>query len=322
MPDVDINEEQDEVKDKDALDAFNEDENSEEKEDKKSLEKESDGKKEGDEEKKQEEEKNKKPVSAKEKADNRLKDLEEKSEKKEDKEDEKKEVKDEKKVDTEEKKELHKAFTKEDIARRISLISKDDLPENIIIGDNEINLREFAEDEPENYNAIKIISSAIAEKIVNETVNELQNQLQKNMNFVTPDKFEETIMKVGGSVQQISFDLNIAQATTEDGEIKYPTYFRDRQEIKKWAEEKGKENPKAIKLLGSWNPDDAMTALDWYYEEKAGKSAQKHKDEKKKEKDKYDALNSDTSGKHNMIRDKKEGTRNPKQEAKAAFDED
>jgi len=297
-------------KEKDTEDKEDKDKKSDEKDEK-------DEKKETDKETKDKKEKEDKELSAKEKLDKRLEAIKEEEGEEEvppDKEEkEEKEEKDEK----EEKGEAKPGkLTKELIAERLKLIASDELPGEIIIGDETINLKQYAEDYPDDYAAIRVLSSLTAEKMIEKALN--------NISFAKPEDVDTKMGELALKVDQLSFDNAVAQAQDEEGNLKHPDYFTitrgaGMKDFHAWVKE---QSPKIQKLASSLDPEDGILILDYYKEAIAKKKTAEHDKKAKDKKKEYDDIyKSEKSVKKNKTEDFS-GEKSPDEEAKEAFEEE
>jgi len=271
-------------------------------------------KKEKEDEEEEEEEEEPEKLSAKEKLDKHLESIKDEEEEppavEKEKEPEKKEVKKE----TEEVK--PSKMTKELLAERLKLISGDDLPGEIIIGDETINLKQYAEDYAEDYAAIRVLSSLTAEKMIEKALG--------NLSFAKSEDIDTKIGNLELRVTQLSFDNAVVQAIDEEGNLKHPDYFTitrgsGMKDFHAWVKE---QSPKIQKLANSLEPEDGILILD-YYKENTAKERTAELDKKTKDKKKeYDDI---YRGKKSVKKDRTEsgqGQKSDNEEAEESFNEE
>jgi hypothetical protein len=319
MPDDEIVTEQEETEEVDpneAQDAFDEDEEKEEEKEKdeKKEPEENDEEKSGEGDEKEEEEEEEKPQTAKDLIDKRLESIEDEEEPEEEGEEEKPEKKDETKPDV-------KVFTKEEVKDRLALISNDELPGELTIGNDTIDLKAYAEAYPDEFATMKVVSAFMAEKAVEKALSSLE--------YAKPGETDEKIAQVSQSVLQLSFDSKVAQAVDKEGNLRHPDYYNivygaGKEDFHKWV---GGQSKKVQKLATSLDPDDGLLLLDFYKEDTAKSKSKALKDKSAKDKEKYDALHEDkTRGRKTIKREPADKVPKTEEEAKAiakaAFEED
>jgi len=286
-----------------------------EKEEKKQEPKEGEAKKEEEPEKKEEKQEKQEP-SLKEKVEQRaesIKDEEGEEEPPEKKEEPAKKEEPEKKAE-EEPKPLK--IDKEFIADQLKLISNDDLPEEVIIGDESINLKQYAKDYPDDYAAIRVISSVMAQKIIDKAMG--------GLTYAKPEDVDTKVGELGASVAQLFFENAVSRATDDKGSLKHADYYNivygeGKDAFHAWV----KEQPAKIqKLANSLEPEDGILILDYYKEDVARKKTADHDKKTKSKKDEYDAIyKSEKSVRKNQQEAGVSG-KTPDEEAEEAFDEE
>lgn len=266
--------------------AFDEDdENKEEKSEEEAEEKEEKEPPKEDEEEQEEESEEKEeeePKTAKERLEKRL-----------EKEGPEEESEEEEKAEEEEEREEEKApvLTKEDVANRLSTIDDGELPGEMIIGNQTINLKEYATQYPDEWAAIKVVSGVVAEKIIEERLG--------GLDYAKPEDYDKKITGLESRINQLNFDNSVALATDEDGNLRHPDYHNivygaGKEDFHKWVKE---QNKKTQKLTTSMNYEDALLLLDYYKEDTAKARKKAVKDENKHKKGKTDALHGETGSK-------------------------
>jgi hypothetical protein len=296
-----------------------------EKEDKEKLEKKDEKKEtEKDAEEKAEKEKEEKELSAKEKLDKHLETIKDEEEEPtpSDKDKEEKEKAEKEKKDKEEaEKKLDKEpeplkLTEELISERLKLISSDDLPGQIIIGDETIDLKRYAEDYPDDYAAIRVLSSLTAEKMIEKALD--------GISFAKPGEADTKIESLELKVNQLSFDNTILRATDKEGNVKHPDaltiiYGEGMKDFHKWIKE---QSPKMQKLANSLEPEDGILILDYYKEDTAKKKTPEHdKKTKNKKKEHDENYKSEKSLKKNQ-QESSPGDKSADEEAEESFNEE
>jgi len=147
-------------------------------------------------------------------------------------------------------------LTKESISEYLKSIDNNELPGEVIIGDNVINLKEFANDYPDEFNTTKILSSVIAQQTINDLI-------EKGV-IITKDaagSFQNDTIKVVGELQQEIADLKfwgeVYDVHSDAKKINNDPAFKDA-----WL---GKQS-KAIQALAKsiQTPQDAIAILDLY----------------------------------------------------------
>lgn len=324
MPDDEKIEEQEDLNEEEDIDegaaAFDEDEDATPKEEKKE-EPESDK-----EEKKEEEEEkpeDKKEEQEKDTAESRLnKRLESIEEEKEEEEETPKDERPKSESEDEKPDESQPIFTKEKVSEYLKSISSDDLPGEVVIGDTVIDLKKYAEEFPDDYNASKVIASALIEKAFGRIEDLIGVKISEiDRDFAKP----EDLAQISQSVNQMSFETKVSRATDENGDLKHPDFYNivygaGMKDFHEWVE---KQSKKIQTLARSLDPDDSVLLLDYYKENTAKNKTNNSKAKQRKEKDKYDALHEDTSSRTVNKRPRADNSDgDPDKIAKDAFDED
>jgi len=174
-------------------------------------------------------------------------------------------------------------ITKEQLGQHLAVISDDELPDGeVTIGDNTFNFKELKEDDPEVYNAMKVMSSIAGAKYLNAAI--------QSGKLVTADKVEKLIEEVGNVRAQMGFTAEMTDRGHGDflGVIQSDGY-------QGWIE---KESDGVKALARSNDPDDAAKVLSYYKESVGKKKAAEHDDNAgKKHKRKNDLLKSDKTTK-------------------------
>lgn len=166
-------------------------------------------------------------------------------------------------------------LTKEKVADYLKGVSLDDLPEEMIIGDSTINLKEFASEFPDEFNNSVVIGAMMAERIANQMLEGAgyadQGAVQELQNTVADLQFWQTVSQVHPDVQKLNFDPKYAE----------------------WIE----KNPAYSKLAKNLvEPQDAIDLINAYKEDQAKAKAADHDKKARGKKDKKDAVHSSTVG--------------------------
>jgi len=254
--------------------------NREEKKDEKPPEKKEEEKA-SDEEKKQEEEKKpdekkeekkeeKKPGDEEEKKDEddpekeareRLEKKAEEFEAEEFEEEEETPKKKEEKAKGDEEKDDH--VTKERLINILKYLNDDDLPKGeFVIGDDTVNLESLKADDPEVWNATKVIAYAVAEKMVAETL--------KNSGLAS----NEQLIGVQKEIVELRFWTDVHEVHPDGRKINNSDEFKD------WL--KG-QKPSIRRIAKGAEVEDACDIITMFKESVAAKNAEEHDDNKRKE---------------------------------------
>jgi len=275
------------------------------------------------EEQKAEEKKKEKELTVEEKIKERIKNLEDEEEEIEEKspeeKPEKKKPEEEKEKKPEEKAEEGSKpakLNKELLAERLSLISKDDLPGEVIIGDETVNLKQYAEDYPDDFAAIRVLSSLVAEKMINKTVEGIE----------IPDtgKVTERVDNLEAGLAQLSFDNGVMRAKDDEGNLKHSDYYdivygSGMKDFHAWIKE---QSPKVQKLASSLNPEDGILVLDYYKENIARRKTTEHDKKTKDKKREYDDIYKSEKTMRKNQPESSIGGKSPDKEAEEAFEEE
>lgn len=225
---------------------------------------------------KEDEEDAEEDLTAKGRLDKRLDDLDEEEEEAEEEEVEEEEAEDK---DDPAKKEVEKAgpITKEQMGDYLGNLSDDELPGEITIGNQTVNLKEYAEQYPEEFGAIKVVAGAIAEKMVIKAIKE-QPKAADNT---------DTIKDLQKNIAQLSFDNAVARAVDDEGNLKHPDYHKivygsGKADFRAWIKTQSK---KIQRMMKASTPDDGVLLLE-YYKEATAKGKVKAFDKKAAEKKK------------------------------------
>jgi len=207
-------------------------------------------------------------------------------------------------------------LTKELISERLKLIAAEDLPGEIIIGDETVNLKQYAEDYPDDYAAIRVLSSVTAEKMIEKAF--------EGISFPKTEDVDKKIGELDLKVAQLSFDNAILRATDNEGNAKHPDalniiYGEGMQDFHRWVKE---QSPKIQKLATSLDPEDGVLILDYYKEDIAKKKTDEHDKSTKAKKKQYDDIYASEKSVKTNQRETGAGDKSPDEEAEEAFKEE
>ena len=165
-------------------------------------------------------------------------------------------------------------LTKEQLAFHMNVISDDELPdEEIIIGDQTFNFKELREDDPEAYNAMKVMASMAGAKYLNAALQSGKLVSAEAVQKIQED-FNTRLADIG-----FWFDLS-AYGHADALQIVKSKGYQD------WV---AKQNPGVKKLADSPEIEDAVKVLNYYKEEVAQGKVDAHdsklRDKKKRRDD-------------------------------------
>jgi hypothetical protein len=194
---------------------------------------------------------------------------------------------DQKKSDKESSKSKSPSLTKEAVAGYLGILDDIELPDKpIIVGDAEVNLKEFADDFPEHFQASMVLAGIAVQKAMDsiETV--------KPDQVVAPDKVKSLEEKVENQADQI--DAMLYFDNVDDVLIRQnpESTVRSRRlsksdEFTEWLS----KQPSGIKnkLAYSPDPEDGALVINLYLEQTTKKKTEKHdtkaRDKKKRQTD-------------------------------------
>lgn len=210
--------------------------------------------------------------------------------------------KDDEKKDGEDKGGKPSPITKEKVREYLDIIPDDDLPGEIILGDDTIDIRGLKEDFPEDYNAIKVLSAVMADKIVQKRISEGE--------FVKAEDIDKKVAPLEERMTRLSFWDEVRDAHADAKTIAKSKEFTE------WIE----KQPKSIQALScTWDAQDAIAVIDFYKEAQAKKMAKEHDDKQREEKKKKDRLYS--AGMRSKPSTQKTDAKNDMNDEEAGFDE-
>ena len=221
-----------------------------------------------------------------------------------DKDDDKADARDnaDEKKDVEDKGGKPSSITKEKVREYLDIIPDDDLPGEIILGDDTIDIKGLKEDFPEDYSAIKVLSAVMADKIVQKRISEGE--------FVKAGDIDKKVAPLEERMTRLSFWDEVRDAHADAKTIVKTKEFSE------WIE----KQPKSIQALGgSWDAQDAISLIDFYKEAQAKKTAKEHDDKQREEKKKKDGLHS--AGMRSKPGTQKTDAKNDMSDEEAGFDE-
>ena len=221
-----------------------------------------------------------------------------------DKDDDKADARDnaDEKKDVEDKGGKPSSITKEKVREYLDIIPDDDLPGEIILGDDTIDIKGLKEDFPEDYSAIKVLSAVMADKIVQKRISEGE--------FVKAGDIDKKVAPLEERMTRLSFWDEVRDAHADAKTI------AKTKEFSEWIE----KQPKSIQALGgTWDAQDAISVIDFYKEAQAKKTAKEHDDKQREEKKKKDRLHS--AGMRSKPGTQKTDAKNDMSDEEAGFDE-
>lgn len=267
-----------EDEDEETKDGEKEEESGDSEDEKKSEEDEEEEEQEEEEEKDEDE-----PSDTKKRLDERLKEVE----------DEEKPEEEEPPAKDEEKSSDVTVFTKEQVSDHLGILRDGELPGEIIIGDQTINLKEYAKNFPDEFAGIKVTAAVIAQRIAEKAL--------EGKGFLTSEDIDDKINEQNVKIAQMSFDTQVAQTLDDDGNLKHPDYYNivygaGKEAFHEWVN----QSKKYQKMANSLNPDDGVLLLDYYKEDTAKTKSSAAKAKAKEKKKKHDAINDETGVKKSV----------------------
>lgn len=204
--------------------------------------------------------------------------------------------------DAEEDKGKKTSITKEQVKAYLDIISDDDLPGEIIIGDETINFDDMKENFPDDFNAIKVLSGMMATKVA--------TQLIENAGYVKAADVEEKMESLSDRITMLGFWDAVRDVHTDGKAIARSPEFKE------WIE----KQPKRIQALSAnWDAEDAIAVIDFFKEAQAKKKVKDHDDKQRNNKKKKDGLHS--SGMRSKPDTKKSESQNDMEDEEAGFNE-
>lgn len=170
-------------------------------------------------------------------------------------------------------------LTKETIAGYLSSVPDDQIPDGpLIIGDHEINLKEFAEDFPDQWAAVKVLANVIAKETVESAL--------KDSGFASQDSMQKRMAEYETSLAVEAW-WNEVRDTHPDAKR-----VSKSKDFTKWLD----EQPEMVQRMAGPDagPSDAILVLDYYKEGQAKAKTKDHDDKQAKAKKAKDELHGST----------------------------
>jgi hypothetical protein len=200
-------------------------------------------------------------------------------------------------------------LTKENIKNYLEFFGDDALPDKeVVIGDRTINFKELKEDEPELYDAMKVMSGFAIDKalrhmvstgaiVTGEQVKAVQKEISDLRNEVDDSRFWSEVARTHADVHQILLSTN--------------------KQFAEWRDKQPKSIQKLAKNLDT--PQDAIDIIDAYKEDLAKEKTKEHDSNLERKKKETDDLH-----KHTMksSQTRKPSTDKTEDEGKVAFKEE
>jgi len=168
-------------------------------------------------------------------------------------------------------------LSKEVLGEYLGSLSENDLPEEVVFGDTTIDLKDYAQTYPDEFNAIKAIGGTIAQGIVNKALEGGQIVKADDVN----EKFDAMELKIA----QLEFDTDVTEVHSDYKQIKKSDEFIG------WV---NKQSAKIKAMAKASTPEDGIMILNYYKEDVAKASVKKFDDKKSKEKARHDNLHKST----------------------------
>lgn len=185
---------------------------------------------------------------------------------------------------------------KERVQEYLSALGDDELPEGeIVIGDTVVNLREYQEQFPDEFNAVKVLSAAISRKETSKLADRVKSAEDMNQQLIAreinrvysqpafagwidgqPDEVKNAAKSNDPHAHFAVIDrFNAQQAFGSVVEARYKGYVNivKSKEFKAWFPSQG-DTIKA--LFGSMDPNDGILVLDAYSRDVARGKAKAH----------------------------------------------
>ncbi len=195
------------------------------------------------------------------------------------------------------------SLTKEQIKDLLSIVPDDELPGEIVIGNETVDLKALKEAYPDDFNSIKVLSGIIAKKIVRGAL--------ENGEFVKASDVEKQMRGVNNALATYAFWDEVREVHPDAKKIaKTPDFIE-------WV---GRQSKHIQGLYSSADPEDAISLLDFYKEDMAKKTAEEHDKRKREEKKKKDGLHSD--GVRTKPSAQRSSGENDKNDIQAGFEEE
>lgn len=169
-------------------------------------------------------------------------------------------------------------LTKEQVASYLKSVNPDDLPDELVIGNETVNVAEFVKEFPDQSNAVVVLSNMIAEKVIKDKLDSL--------NLVD----SAAIKDLQGQLNLYAWWDEVTMVHSDGKKVAASKEFNtwlDKQRL-------------GIQTMGGPNgsPQDAIDVLDFYKEETAKANVGEHDDAaRKKKKGKDDLMKGVLKGK-------------------------
>jgi hypothetical protein len=201
-------------------------------------------------------------------------------------------------------------ITKEAVKSYLDILPDDDIPGEIIIGDETVNIKDLQENYPDDFNAIKVVSGLIAEKIVAKALDAGEFVRASDVDEKV-SAFDEKMAMVDYRLQQFAFFDELRDIHPDAKKLAASTEFKE------WV----KTQPKHMQALGStWDVEDNAAFLSAYKESIAKKNAKDHDNKNRNKKEEKDGLLGGGMRSKTVVT-KKSGSGNDMDDEEAGFNE-
>ncbi len=170
-------------------------------------------------------------------------------------------------------------LTTENIEFMANIVDIDEFPDvPIKVGEDEIDMRRFQEDDPVGFAAAKILGSMATQKTIRAAL-----EAGVIVSGEAHQALEKQITQLGNTMTGLLWWNAVADPNTghPDAREVYAS-----KEFKAWF----KDQPEAIKKLGNGKPEDAVLVMNYYKEEIAKKATSAHDSEAGKNKKDQDNI--------------------------------
>lgn len=202
------------------------------------------------------------------------------------------------------------ALTKERISDYLNSVSLDEIPKGeIIIGNKSVNLHEMADIDPDQFNAVLVLSSIVAEKKIDEIISSHFPDITKEIDTLKT------------SNDQLRFEIGVSRVHPD---------WENVVGSSEWSEWFSKQTPQMQSLSSSIDVKDGVELINCFKnevkkeEQEAKKEAVKEKaqgidSKRKKSKANFDSVHKSTVRKKSA---KVQSAMSPEEEEMEAFNED
>lgn len=215
------------------------------------------------------------------------------------------------------------SWTKEQIAEHLKVISDDELPGEVIIGNDTVDLKKYADEFPEDFSAMKVVAAAVASRIAESALEKYAGQAKPAGEGYAK---AEDIQALQQKVSNQEFDMAVAMSRSEDGSLKHPDFFDikyggQREAFEGWVKTLP---PKHQKLANESSPEDAILLLDAFKEAISKEKVDDFDKKASRAKKRHDAIHATTIRGNNPVKRPASSysSGDPNAEAEAAFNED